>query len=120
VVIGATTIIGQRVKLYQGVTLGALSFSLDDQGNVIRTTKRHPTLEDDVVIYAGATVLGGDTTIGQGSVIGGSCWITKSVPPYTRVIISDPKMRYFGARAERPKPQPGKRRPDPSDPEWCI
>jgi serine O-acetyltransferase len=92
VVIGETTIIGNRVKLYQGVTLGALSFAMDEGGRMIRGEKRHPTLEDDVVIYAGATILGGSTVIGQGSVIGGNVWLTRSVPPHTRVIISEPEL----------------------------
>ncbi len=87
VVIGETTVIGNRVKLYQGVTLGALSFAKDEEGRMIRGKKRHPTIEDDVVIYAGATILGGSTVIGAGSVIGGNVWLTSSVPPYTRVII---------------------------------
>lgn len=92
VVIGETTNIGNRVKLYQGVTLGALSFAKDDEGRMIRGKKRHPTIEDDVVIYAGATILGGSTVIGRGSVIGGNVWLTRSVPPYTRVIISEPEL----------------------------
>src|SRR5262245_15188630 len=92
VVIGETTIIGNRVKLYQGVTLGALSFAMDEEGRMIRGKKRHPTIEDDVVIYAGATILGGQTVIGRGSVIGGNVWLTRSVPPYTRVIISEPEL----------------------------
>jgi len=92
VVIGETTEIGQNVKLYQGVTLGALSFPKDEMGRVIRGRKRHPTIEDDVVIYAGATILGGDTVIGKGSVIGGNVWLTHSVPPRSRVLISDPQL----------------------------
>jgi serine O-acetyltransferase len=92
VVIGETTNIGNRVKLYQGVTLGALSFAKDDEGRMIRGKKRHPTIEEDVVIYAGATILGGNTVIGRGSVIGGNVWLTRSVPPYTRVIISEPEL----------------------------
>jgi serine O-acetyltransferase len=92
VVIGETTIIGQNVKLYQGVTLGALSFPKDDTGRLIRGLKRHPTIEDNVVIYAGATILGGDTVIGKGSVIGGNVWLTRSVPPRTKVLISDPQL----------------------------
>ncbi len=75
VVIGETTIIGNYVKIYQGVTLGALSVSKE-----LATTKRHPTIEDNVVIYSGATILGGDTTIGSGSIIGGNVWLTASVP----------------------------------------
>ncbi len=85
VVIGETTVIGKSVKLYQGVTLGALSFPKDENGNPIKGIKRHPNIEDGVVIYAGATVLGGDTTIGKNSIIGGSCWVTHSVPPNTLV-----------------------------------
>jgi serine O-acetyltransferase len=92
VVIGETTEIGDRVKLYQGVTLGALSFAMDEEGRLVRGKKRHPTIEDDVVIYAGATILGGQTVIGRGSVIGGNVWLTRSVPPYTRVIISEPEL----------------------------
>jgi serine O-acetyltransferase len=80
VVIGETCIIGNNVKIYQGVTLGALSIHKDMQD-----TKRHPTVEDEVVIYAGATILGGDTVVGKGSVIGGNVWLTQSVPPYTKV-----------------------------------
>ncbi len=92
VVIGETTEIGENVKLYQGVTLGALSFPRDESGRVIRGKKRHPTIEDDVVIYAGATVLGGDTVIGKGSVIGGNVWLTQSVPPRSKVLVSDPRL----------------------------
>ena len=80
VVIGETTVIGNDVKIYQGVTLGALSVANRDEGG-----KRHPTLEDDVTIYAGATILGGATVIGKGSVIGGNVWLTKSVPAGSRV-----------------------------------
>ncbi|MCX7788079.1 MAG: serine acetyltransferase [Spirochaetes bacterium] len=80
VVIGETTVIGRDVKIYQGVTLGALSIRKE-----LSDRKRHPTIEDEVTIYAGATILGGDTVIGKGSVIGGNVWITESVPPYSRV-----------------------------------
>lgn len=80
VVIGETAVIGNHVKLYQGVTLGALSVEKEDAN-----TQRHPTIEDQVVIYAGATVLGGNTVIGTGSIIGGNVWITRSVPPYTKI-----------------------------------
>jgi serine O-acetyltransferase len=77
VVIGETTIIGDRVRVYQGVTIGAMSVKeRREQGS-----KRHPTIEDDVVIYAGATILGGDTVVGRGAVVGGNCWVTQSVPP---------------------------------------
>jgi serine O-acetyltransferase len=85
VVIGETAVIGDNVKLYQGVTLGALSVARDEQGDVIRELKRHPTIEDNVTIYAGATILGGATVIGRGSIIGSNTWITRSVPPGTRV-----------------------------------
>jgi serine O-acetyltransferase len=84
VVIGETTDIGTRVRLYQGVTLGALSLSKKDTEG-LRGHKRHPTLEDNVIIYANATILGGNTVIGKGAIIGGNCWITESVPPGGRV-----------------------------------
>ena len=93
VVIGGTAVIGDRVKIYQGVTLGAFSFPTDASGNLIRDTKRHPTIEDDVVIYSGATILGGTTVIGKGSAIGGNVWLTKSVPPYTKVYQDTPRLR---------------------------
>ncbi|QCK15312.1 serine O-acetyltransferase EpsC [Mangrovivirga cuniculi] len=80
IVIGETSKIGNRVKIYQGVTLGALSVD-----KKLAKTKRHPTIEDNVVIYAGATILGGDTIIGANSVIGGNVWLTKSVPPQSKV-----------------------------------
>jgi serine O-acetyltransferase len=88
VVIGETTDIGRRVRLYQGVTLGALSLS---KANTValRGHKRHPTIEDDVIIYAGATILGGETVIGRGAVIGGNCWITRSVKPGAKVSFLD-------------------------------
>jgi len=84
VVIGATAVIGRDVKLYQGVTLGALSISRDEVDGR-RGSKRHPTIEDDVTIYAGASIHGGDTIIGKGSVIGGNVWLTKSVPPGSKI-----------------------------------
>lgn len=80
IVIGETTIIGNNVKLYQGVTLGALSVEKS-----MASTKRHPTVEDNVVIYSGATILGGETVIGSNSIIGGNVWLTKSVPAYSTV-----------------------------------
>jgi serine O-acetyltransferase len=82
VVVGETTIIGRNVKIYQGVTLGALSVKKEEAG-----VKRHPTIEDDVTIYANATILGGETVIGRGSVIGGSVWITSPVPPHSTVYV---------------------------------
>jgi serine O-acetyltransferase len=84
VVIGATAVLGRNVKLYQGVTLGALSVSRDEL-DVELGAKRHPTIEDDVTIYAGASIHGGDTVIGKGSVIGGNVWLTKSVPPGSKI-----------------------------------
>ena len=87
VVIGETTEIGANVKMYQGVTLGALSFKKDANGAIIKGGKRHPTIENHVTIYAGATILGGETVIGEGAVIGGNTWITSSVPPGTMVVI---------------------------------
>jgi serine O-acetyltransferase len=97
IVIGETTEIGNDVKLYQSVTLGALSFPRDEKGNLVRGKKRHPTIEDNVTIYAGATILGGETRIGKGSVIGGNVWLTSSVAPGTKVIIETPRLRYKGA-----------------------
>jgi serine O-acetyltransferase len=93
VVIGETTEIGDGVKVYQGVTLGALSFPKDENGQVMRQVKRHPTIEDEVVIYANATILGGQTVIGHHSVIGSSVWLTRSVEPYTTVTIESPRLR---------------------------
>jgi serine O-acetyltransferase len=84
VVIGETSVIGKRVRIYQGVTLGAKSFPLDEHGNPIKGIPRHPLVEDDVVIYGGATILG-RITIGKGSIIGGNIWLTESVPPGSRV-----------------------------------
>jgi serine O-acetyltransferase len=95
VVIGETTVIGNHVKLYQGVTLGALSFPKDEAGRLIRGQKRHPTIEDNVIIYSGSTILGGDTVIGESSVIGGNVWLTESVPPRTRVVQGEAKPRFI-------------------------
>ena len=89
IVIGETTIIGDNVKIYQGVTLGALSTS---GGQKLQGKKRHPTIEDDVVIYSGASILGGDTVIGKGSVIGGNAFVTKSIEPGTRVSIKNQEL----------------------------
>ena len=97
VVIGETTVIGDRVRLYQGVTLGALSLPRD-AGVSLRGVKRHPTIEDDVIIYSGATILGGDTVIGARSVIGGSVWLTESVPPDTKVILKTPELVIMGRK----------------------
>ena len=84
------------MKLYQGVTLGALSFPRDAEGNIIRGKKRHPTLEDEVVVYANATILGGETVVGHNSVIGSNVWLTHSVPPNTTVLLEKPSLRIKG------------------------
>ncbi len=94
VVIGETCDIADHVKLYQGVTLGALSFPRDAEGKIIRGQKRHPTIERGVVIYANATILGGDTVIGANSVIGASVSLNKSVPPNTIVTIDKPSLKF--------------------------
>lgn len=88
VVVGQTAIIGNDVKLYQGVTLGAVSMPRDANGEFERSVKRHPTIEDGVTIYANATILGGETVVGRGSIIGANTWMTESVPPNTRVSFS--------------------------------
>jgi serine O-acetyltransferase len=93
VVIGETTDIGEHVKLYQGVTLGALSFKTDEEGNLVRGTKRHPTLEDRVVVYANATILGGNTTIGHDAIVGSSVWLTRSVTPHATVVLESPRLK---------------------------
>ena len=100
VVIGETTIIGNNVKIYQGVTLGALAPAY---GQLLRGAKRHPTIEDDVTIYAGATILGGDTVIGRGALIGGNVFITASVPPLNQVSAEPPKLKYRDRRPRRAK-----------------
>ena len=94
IVIGETTIIGKNVKIYQGVTLGAVMVD-----KKMRDKKRHPTIEDNVIIYSGSSILGGETVIGHDTVIGGNVWLTKSVPPYSIVyhesttVIRDSKMK---------------------------
>jgi serine O-acetyltransferase len=93
VVIGETTDIGDNVKVYQGVTLGALSFPKDERGRIIREAKRHPTVKDNVTIYANAIILGGDTVIGENSVVGGSVFITSSVPPNSVATFKPPELR---------------------------
>ena len=93
VVIGETCVIGRNVKLYQGVTLGALSFAKDEDGRLVKGIKRHPDVEDGVVIYAGATILGGETRIGHDSVIGGNVWLVHSVPPHSKVLNAQPSPR---------------------------
>jgi serine O-acetyltransferase len=91
-VVGETSHLGANVKLYQGVTLGALSHPRDAQGRVIRGTKRHPTVEDNVTIYANATVLGGETVVGESSLVGGSVFLTHSVPKGSRVALKPPEL----------------------------
>lgn len=95
VVIGETTVIGNRVRIYQGVTLGALSLN-KDECEQLRNRKRHPTIEDDVIVYANATILGGNTVIGARSVIGGNVWLTESVPPDTTVFLKKPELIFKG------------------------
>ena len=97
VVVGETCDIASNVKLYQGVTLGALSFPKDSEGNIIRGKKRHPTIEENVVIYANATILGGETVIGKNSVIGASVSLTKGVPANTVVTIEKPSLQFRDA-----------------------
>ena len=99
VVIGETARIGDRVRIYQGVTLGALSLPRD-AGVKLEGRKRHPTIEDDVIIYSGATILGGDTTIGARSIIGGSVWLTESTPPDTKVLMKKPELVFLGGKKE--------------------
>ncbi|GAB6097906.1 serine acetyltransferase [Desulfatiferula olefinivorans] len=93
IVIGETTIIGDNVRIYQGVTLGALSLP-PDCGERFKGVRRHPTIEDNVIIYSGATILGGDTVIGKNAVIGGNVWLTESVPPNTKVFLEQPRLVY--------------------------
>jgi serine O-acetyltransferase len=97
VVIGETTIIGKNVRLYQGVTLGALSLPRD-AGERLRHKKRHPTIEEDVIVYSNTTILGGDTVIGARSIIGGNIWLTDSVAPDTRVLLKRPELIYSTPR----------------------
>jgi serine O-acetyltransferase len=115
VVIGETTVIGDNVKIYQGVTLGALSFPKDERGRVIRGAKRHPTVGNNVTIYANAIVLGGDTLIGDDAVIGGSVFLTQSVEPGHQVSITPPVLRF------RPRRGHADKRDDaPPPPDWVI
>ena len=104
VVIGETCTIGDHVKIYQGVTLGALSLPRDETGGLVRGTKRHPTVEDRVTIYSGATILGGDTVLGAGSVIGGNVWLTGSIPAGTKVVIEPPRLQVRDGRVKEKEP----------------
>jgi len=98
VVIGETADIGDNVKIYQGVTLGALSFPKDERGRLIRGYKRHPTVEDNVTIYANAIILGGETRLGRESVIGGSVFLTTPVPAEATVTIKAPELKVHKRR----------------------
>lgn len=100
VVIGETTEIGKRVRIYQGVTLGALSLPRDAR-NRFKNKKRHPTIEDDVIIYSNATLLGADAVIGARSIIGGNVWLTESVPPETKILLKRPELVYIGNGKKR-------------------
>jgi serine O-acetyltransferase len=100
VVIGETCEIGAQVKLYQGVTLGALSFQRDDEGKIVKGNKRHPTLHDHVVVYANATILGGETVVGHHAVIGSNVWLTHSVEPHTMVLLEKPQLRMKGPKQD--------------------
>jgi serine O-acetyltransferase len=106
VVIGETSHIGENVKLYQGVTLGALSHPRDEHGRVIRNTKRHPTVEDNVTIYANATVLGGQTTVGASTIVGGSVFLAQSVAPHSRVAVKPPELQLRLSRTASPPGSP--------------
>ncbi|QOJ15281.1 MAG: serine acetyltransferase [Planctomycetia bacterium] len=114
VVIGETAQIGDNVKLYQSVTLGALSFPKDERGRVIRGTKRHPTVGNNVTVYANATVLGGRTTLGDGSAVGGSCFVTQSVEPGFLVSMTPPVLKM------RAPAVPPKIADQPFEPTWDI
>ncbi len=105
VVIGETSDIGDNVKLYQGVTLGALSFPKDERGRLIRGTKRHPTVRDRVTIYANATVLGGETILGENSMIGASVFLTSTIPDNAMVRLKDPELRVRKLRSGQPEPE---------------
>ncbi len=117
VVIGETTEIGDNCKIYQGVTLGALSFPKDQRGRLIRGHKRHPTVGDNVTIYANATILGGDTVIGDGAVIGGGVFLTRSVAPGHQISLAPPVLRI---RPPRPPAGEGPPRPDEFVPDYSI
>ena len=94
IVIGSTTIIGSNVKLYQGVTLGAKGFALDDNGNPVKGLPRHPIVEDNVVVYSNASILG-RITIGHDSVIGGNIWVTNDLPPHSKIVQNRAKSAEF-------------------------
>ena len=108
VVIGETTKIGDNVKIYQGVTLGALSFPKDERGNAIKGLKRHPTIEDNVTIYANATILGGDTVIGKGVTVAGNTFVTHSISGEGVVVAETPKLQVTNRRRQETRPKEGK------------
>jgi len=123
VVIGETTDIGDNVKIYQGVTLGALSFPKDERGRVIREAKRHPTVGDNATIYANAIILGGDTVIGANSVVGGSVFVTSSVPPNSQVTIKPPELRVKTKQEDgpsKPKKKPAEETAYQDMPDYMI
>ncbi len=105
VVIGETCHIGEHVKIYQGVTLGALSFPTDSDGQLVRGQKRHPTIEDRVVVYANATILGGRTVIGHDAVIGSNVWLTGSVDANTTVVLEKPKLKMRSEEPDELRPE---------------
>lgn len=100
VVIGETTLVGENVRIYQGVTLGALSLP-PGAGEHLKGKKRHPTIEDNAIIYSGATILGGETVIGRNCTIGGNVWLTQSVPPDTKVFIEAPQLIYMDSNGTK-------------------
>jgi serine O-acetyltransferase len=106
VVIGETCRIGSYVKLYHGVTLGARSFEKDDNGNIVKGTKRHPDVQDHVTIYPNSTILGGETVIGEGSTIGANVFLMQSVPPHSLVIYEERQLAILDKRAPRKKSAP--------------
>ena len=104
VVIGETTVIGNNVRIYQGVTLGARSFPKDASGKIIKGLKRHPTIKDNVTIYPNATILGGETVIGTGSTIGGNVYLTESVGPHSLVMQEKPQLQVLKKPSAKKKP----------------
>lgn len=101
VVIGETAKIGDNVKVYQGVTLGSLSFPKDEMGQIMKGMKRHPTIGNNVIIYSGATILGGKTAIGDNTIVGGNVWITSSIPADTQVTLVPPELIYKGINGQK-------------------
>jgi len=118
VVVGETAELGHHVKIYQGVTLGAKSFELDDHGNPVKEVKRHPNIEDHVTIYPGATILGGKTTIGRHSIIGSNVWLMKSVDPHSIVYFKGDKTSFVRDKRSISRATPDSRSEDGAD--WMI